>query len=43
MEANKNVSPIVTELFLGGRKLNISFDITITVTYHNLPSKCLKL
>ena len=24
MESNKNVSPIVTELFLKGRKLNIS-------------------
>ena len=31
MEANKNVSPIVTELFLGGRKLNISLVITITM------------
>ena len=24
MESNKQVSPIVTELFLGGRRLNIS-------------------
>ena len=24
MESNKKVSPIVTELFLGGRRLNIS-------------------
>ena len=24
MESNKNVSPVVTELFLSGRKLNIS-------------------
>ena len=38
MESNKKLSPIVTELFLRGRKLNISL-----VLYHNLISKCLKL
>ena len=34
MESNKNLSPIVTELFLRGRKLNISLVFI---------SKCLKL
>ena len=38
MESNKKLSPIVKELFLRGRKLNISL-----VLYHNLISKCLKL
>ena len=37
MECNKIFSPIVTELFLRRRKLNISL-----VFYHNLISKCLK-
>ena len=37
MEANQKLSPIVTELFLRGRKLNIS------LLYHNIISKCLKL
>ena len=38
MEANKKLSLIVTELFLRGRKLNISL-----VWYDQLISKCLKL
>ena len=38
MESNKNLSPIVTELFLRGRKLNI-----LLFLYYNLISKCLKL
>ena len=40
MESNKRLSPIVTELFLRGRKLNVS----LVFTFH-LPniSKCLKL
>ena len=37
MKANKK-SPVVTELFLRERKLNISL-----VFYHNFISKCLKL
>ena len=45
MEANKNVSPIVTELFLGGRKLNISLVITITMLHnHNhIPQSSFKV
>ena len=38
MKCNKKLSPIVTELFLREKKLNISL-----VLYHNLISKCLKL
>ena len=38
MEANKKLSPIVTELFLRGRKLNM-----LHVLYYNFISKCLKL
>ena len=38
MEANKKLDPILTKLFLTGRKLNISL-----VLYHSLISKCLKL
>ena len=38
MESNKKLNPIVTELFLRERKLNISL-----VFYHNLNSKCLKI
>ena len=29
MESNKKLSPIFTELFLRGRKLNISFVFTL--------------
>ena len=38
MEANKKLSPIATEFFSRGRKLNISL-----VLYNNLIFKCLKL
>ena len=38
VESNEKLTPIVTELFLRGRKLNIA-----VVLYHNLISKCLKL
>ena len=38
MEANKNLSHIVTELFLISKNLNISLFL-----YYNLISKCLKL
>ena len=38
MEANKNLSTIITEFFLRGRKLNIPI-----VFIYNLISKCLKL
>ena len=38
MESKRILSPIVTELFLRGRKLNISIFL-----YHNLISKCLKI
>ena len=38
MESNKKLSPKLTELFLRGRKLNISL-----VLCQNLISKCLKL
>ena len=37
MEANKKVSPVATELFLRGRKLNISLVFILHV------SNCLKL
>ena len=36
MEANKKLSPIVTELFLRGRKLNISFAF-ISQFYFKVP------
>ena len=36
MEANKKVSPIVTELFLRGRKLNISLAV-ISKSYFKVP------
>ena len=38
MESNKKLSPIVSELCLKGRKLNI-----LLVLYHNTISKCLRL
>ena len=38
VEENKKLNPIATELFLRGRKLNLSL-----VLFHNLISKCLKL
>ena len=38
VESNKKLSPTVTELFLRGRKLNISL-----VLYYNLISKCLNI
>ena len=38
MESTKKISPIVSELFLRGRKLNISLFL-----YHNFISNCLKL
>ena len=38
MGADKKLSPIVTGLFLRGRKLNI-----LVVLSHNLISNCLKL
>ena len=38
METNKELNPVVIELFLRGRKLNI-----LLVFNHNLLSKCLKL
>ena len=42
MEANKKLSPVVTELFLRRRKLNISF-IFISQSYFKVPkSKRLK-
>ena len=36
MEANKKLSPIVTELFLRRRKLNISLDF-ISQSYFEMP------
>ena len=39
MESNQTLSPIVTELFLRGKKLNIS----LVFLCQNLISKCLKL
>ena len=38
MESNKKLSPIVTELFLRGKKTQYHLFL-----YHNLISKCLKL
>ena len=38
LKSNKKLSPVVTELFLRGRKLNTSL-----VLYQNLTSKCLKV
>ena len=40
IEPNKKLSPIVTELFLWGKKLIISY---FTFLYHSLVSKWLKL
>ena len=37
-ESNKKLSPIVTELLLRGKRLNISLFL-----YHSLISRCLKL
>ena len=36
MEANKKLSPIITELFLGGRKLSISL-VFISQSYFKVP------
>ena len=36
MESNKKLSPIVTELFLRGRKLNISL-VFISQSYFKVP------
>ena len=36
MISNKNVNPIVTELFIRGKKLNISF-VFITQSYFDVP------
>ena len=36
MESNKKLSPLVTELFLKGRKLNISY-VFITQSYFKVP------
>ena len=36
MEANKKLGPIATELFLGGRKLNISL-VFISQSYFKVP------
>ena len=36
MESNKNLSPIFTELFLRGRKLNISL-VFISRSYFKVP------
>ena len=41
MESNKKLSPIIFELFLGGRKLNISFAL-LSQTYFKVP-KTLRL
>ena len=38
VETNKQLSPIFSNLFLRGRKLNI-----LPVLYHSLMSKCLRL
>ena len=38
MEVNKKLSPLLTELFLRGRVLNISL-----VFYYSIVSKCQKL
>ena len=38
VESNKKLSPIVTKLFLSGRKLILHLNL-----YHNFFSKCLKL
>ena len=38
MEANKKFNPIIFELFLKGKKLNI-----FLLLYHNLILKCLEL
>ena len=36
MESNKKISPIITELFIKGRKLNISL-VSISQYYFKLP------
>ena len=36
MEANKKLSPIVTELFIRSRKLNISL-VFISILFHKVP------
>ena len=41
MESNKKLSPVIFELFLGGRKLNISFAL-LSQTYFKVP-KTLRL
>ena len=35
MKVNKKPSPIITELFLKGRKLNISFAFYITILFQS--------
>ena len=39
MESNKNLSPIVTELFLRGRKPNISL-VFISESYFKVANEC---
>ena len=39
MISNKKLNSIVTELFMKGRKLNISFAF-ITQSYFKVPKKC---
>ena len=39
MLSNKKLKPIVTELFIRGRKLNISL-VFITKSYFAVPKKC---
>ena len=36
---NKKLNPIVTELFIRGRKLNI-FTVFITQSYFKVPTRC---
>ena len=38
MLSNTNLNPVVTELFIGGRKLNISF-VFMTQSYFDVPKK----
>ena len=38
MKSNKNLSPIATELFLRGRKLNVSL-IFISESYFKVPKR----
>ena len=42
MESNKTLSPIVTESFLRGRKLNVSF-VFISQPYFKVVAKFIKL